>query len=419
MIVILGLGWLLMPSAQAQLAWGGISAYQWPCLDERQDGVEDCISPASLQALPGRHAYRFAIREEVVRSQGWAGYRRLAQATVDRGGQVAVVLLADEDRMAELASQLPTQLPQAELVQAGNEPNGGGHPVSAAQYVQGQYCPAARALAAAGRGSTLATAGLATADPQRTNTPTLDSLVSYARAVMAEQQRTCPEAPPTALALHPYNPTAEGVAKIIATIRAGLDQDGARLPLLISEWGVASSLRGEAYQQQYLRSAASWMAQQRHSCRIAAAWWFGYRDLASAPAGYGDHTLALLHADGQPKPAWEDFRQMLLGILPEGRTPTVSCSGPAVAPAKPTGRPQPPKLQSSRPRLNVSPYRSSYRAGSRVKVKVTGARSCRWKVRSRTLKTRSCLVRLRLQRGNTRVQARVGRRVQSLRLRAR
>jgi hypothetical protein len=121
------------------------------------------------------------------------------------------------------------------------------------------------------------------------------------------------------VALHPYSSSLHGMAFQIRMARRVLAGAGARrLPLLVSELGVASASRlptgfdwGLRGQATFLRRAYDLLIRERSSWRIAGVDWYAWRDLAAPDP----HCVFCEHAGlfdraGRAKPAWRALRRL-------------------------------------------------------------------------------------------------------------
>jgi polysaccharide biosynthesis protein PslG len=121
-------------------------------------------------------------------------------------------------------------------------------------------------------------------------------------------------------ALHPYSSNMGELNYQLQLMRSALAAGGAdRKPLLVTEIGVASGgfvrsvfVKGISGQAHYLRRAYGRLLEMRRRWHIAGIDWFTWED-ASAPDRYCSFCqgAGLLDVSGQPKPAWEAFRQVV------------------------------------------------------------------------------------------------------------
>lgn len=125
------------------------------------------------------------------------------------------------------------------------------------------------------------------------------------------------------VALHPYAASVAGLEYEVRMTRLAMSQAGdARTPLLISEIGLASAARvrtpfdrGLRGQARFLTRAFTRLAAQRRRWRLAGAYWFAWRDAASADpiCAFCEHS-GLLDENGKPKPAWGALKRVLARV---------------------------------------------------------------------------------------------------------
>ncbi len=126
------------------------------------------------------------------------------------------------------------------------------------------------------------------------------------------------------VAVHPYSSRLRDVALQVRLARQAMAPTAAaRMPLLVSELGVASDSqlptsfnRGRAGQARFLRGAYRLLLRNRGRWRIAGVDWYAWQD---AP-GPDPHCVfcqfaGLLDSQGIPKPAWRAFA----GVAAEAR----------------------------------------------------------------------------------------------------
>ncbi len=124
------------------------------------------------------------------------------------------------------------------------------------------------------------------------------------------------------VALHPYSSRLRDLALQVRLARRAMARAGlARMPLLVSELGVASDSqlptsfnRGRTGQARFLRRAYHLLLGKRHRWRIAGVDWYAWQD---AP-GPDPHCVfceyaGLFDTDGHAKPAWWAFRRIASG----------------------------------------------------------------------------------------------------------
>ncbi|MBS1889308.1 MAG: hypothetical protein JSU06_19185 [Actinobacteria bacterium] len=121
-------------------------------------------------------------------------------------------------------------------------------------------------------------------------------------------------------ALHPYSATLPELNYQLQKVRAAMVAGGAGAkPLIVTEFGVASYgdypsafVEGESGQARFLREAYARLLRMRHRWRIAAAYWFTWRDGASSDPHCGFcQGAGLLRLDGTAKPAWFTFQRIV------------------------------------------------------------------------------------------------------------
>jgi polysaccharide biosynthesis protein PslG len=120
-------------------------------------------------------------------------------------------------------------------------------------------------------------------------------------------------------ALHPYSATIPELDFQLRKVRAAMAAGGARRkPLIVTEFGVASQgqyssgfVVGEGGQAEFLRAAYTRLLEMRRRWRIAGAYWFTWRDEATADPHCGFcEGAGLLRLDGTAKPAWRTYRRV-------------------------------------------------------------------------------------------------------------
>jgi polysaccharide biosynthesis protein PslG len=129
------------------------------------------------------------------------------------------------------------------------------------------------------------------------------------------------------VAVHPYASHLRDVALQVRLAREAMASNGGtRMPLLVSELGVASDSqlptsfnRGRAGQARFLRGAYRLLLRNRSRWRIAGVDWYAWQD---AP-GPDPHCVfcqyaGLLDSSGKPKPAWRAFARVAAEARVEG-----------------------------------------------------------------------------------------------------
>jgi len=121
------------------------------------------------------------------------------------------------------------------------------------------------------------------------------------------------------IALHPYSTTVGLLAQRVERMRAVMAAAGdARKPLLITEFGVASSSsipttmdRGPLGQARYLERAFARLARERR-WRVAGAYWYAFADNPTFDPGcqFCSYT-GLFDTSGEAKPAWWALKRVL------------------------------------------------------------------------------------------------------------
>lgn len=121
------------------------------------------------------------------------------------------------------------------------------------------------------------------------------------------------------VAVHPYAIQLSDVAYQIRMARRAMARAGlARMPLLISELGIASGARlptgfdrGVRGQAAFLRRAYKTLLRQRQRWRIAGVDWYAWRDMPLPdPHCVFCQFAGLFDRDDDPKPAWWALRQV-------------------------------------------------------------------------------------------------------------
>lgn len=315
--------------AQAALPFGGLSAWQWPCMGD--DPATGCVSTSDLSSLSGRtFVFRFGVYENLLASGdvSWDRYRQAAADVRAAGGEPVAVLVYrghDPGSVRAFTVRAINELGAITAMQAGNEPNT-SKGMAAGAYAHDVLCPAARAARtarASGRQVALLSAGLAgRAGVER-----------YAGQVIRGWRR-CGRPALTGLAVHPYSPTSWGALTWLRGVRAAADRAGApKLDLYATELGytalvqqirdgraVTTDVR-ESRQATYVRNVYRLLRADRLRLRLRAAWWFGVRDLPAATVQQAaadgltvlvrDSSLALRRADGSARPGWWDLLQTM------------------------------------------------------------------------------------------------------------
>ncbi len=127
------------------------------------------------------------------------------------------------------------------------------------------------------------------------------------------------------VAVHPYASHLRDVALQVRLAREAMARAGAaRLPLLVSELGVASDSqlptsfnRGKAGQARFLRSAYRLLLRNRGRWRIAGVDWYAWQDAQGPdPHCVFCEYAGLFDANGAPKPAWGAFRRLATSSHP-------------------------------------------------------------------------------------------------------
>jgi len=121
------------------------------------------------------------------------------------------------------------------------------------------------------------------------------------------------------VAVHPYASHLRDVALQVRLAREAMARAGdARMPLLVSELGVASDSqlptsfnRGKAGQAKFLRSAYRLLLRNRGRWRIAGVDWYAWEDAQGPdPHCVFCQFAGLFDANSAPKPAWKAFRRL-------------------------------------------------------------------------------------------------------------
>ncbi len=119
-----------------------------------------------------------------------------------------------------------------------------------------------------------------------------------------------------AVAIHPYSEDAGGVKGELTRIRTVMRRNGdARTPVWISELGWGTGGGSEYFsttpagQAQRLRSAFRFVVRSRARYRVSKLVWFSWRDRPGPSSRGWEFYCGLFRLDGQPKPAWAEFRR--------------------------------------------------------------------------------------------------------------
>jgi len=119
------------------------------------------------------------------------------------------------------------------------------------------------------------------------------------------------------VAVHPYASHLTDVAYQVRLARRAMARSGlGRLPLLVSEFGVASHTqtassfnRGARGQAKFLRRAYRMLLRKRHPWHIAGVDWYAWQDAPFPdPHCVFCQYAGLVERDGAPKPAWWALR---------------------------------------------------------------------------------------------------------------
>jgi Cellulase (glycosyl hydrolase family 5) len=120
-------------------------------------------------------------------------------------------------------------------------------------------------------------------------------------------------------AVHPYATNVFRMKAHVRDARSIMDAAGdSRIPLLVSEFGVASQgtipsafVLGERGQERFVSEALRLLLSKRRSWRIAGVHWFAWRD-SPVPDFHCAFCegAGLLDREGAPKPAWWAFRRL-------------------------------------------------------------------------------------------------------------
>jgi hypothetical protein len=121
-------------------------------------------------------------------------------------------------------------------------------------------------------------------------------------------------------ALHPYSANVPELDYQLEKVRAAMVAGGAgSKPLIVTEVGVASwgsypsaFVEGEEGQAAFLRDAYERLLRMRGRWRIAGAYWFTWRDVATAdPHCAFCQGAGLIGLGGAAKPAWFAYRRLV------------------------------------------------------------------------------------------------------------
>jgi polysaccharide biosynthesis protein PslG len=127
------------------------------------------------------------------------------------------------------------------------------------------------------------------------------------------------------VAVHPYASHLRDVALQVRLAREAMARaGGARMPLLVSELGVASNSqlptsfnRGRIGQARFLRSAFRLLLRNRARWHIAGIDWYAWQDAQGPdPHCVFCEYAGLFDANGAPKPAWGAFRHIATASHP-------------------------------------------------------------------------------------------------------
>lgn len=120
-------------------------------------------------------------------------------------------------------------------------------------------------------------------------------------------------------AVHPYSSRLRDVALQVRLARQAMAGSGnARMPLLVSELGVASDSqlptsfnRGRVGQARFLRGAYGLLLQNRRRWHISGVDWYAWQDMPGPdPHCVFCEYAGLFDPSGRPKPAWQALRQV-------------------------------------------------------------------------------------------------------------
>jgi polysaccharide biosynthesis protein PslG len=127
------------------------------------------------------------------------------------------------------------------------------------------------------------------------------------------------------VAVHPYAIQLTGIAYQIRLARRAMAQAGmGRMPLLVSEFGIASGARqptgfdrGLRGQAAFLRRAYEMLLSQRRRWRIAGVDWYAWQDMPLPdPHCVFCQFAGLFDRNGEPKPAWWALRRVATSPRP-------------------------------------------------------------------------------------------------------